>query len=82
MKQYFRYRATSLKRRMNLGFINRRFILRFRYLFDEVALDEAGSSKLNRLINKSSQVDLRLDYLPYWFIRCVYRGINVNAAMS
>ena len=37
MKQYFRNRATSLKRRINLRFINRRFILRLRYLSDEVA---------------------------------------------
>ena len=27
---------------------------------------------------KSCQVDLRLDYQPYCFIRGVYRGINVN----
>ena len=40
MKQYFRNRATSLKRRINLRFINRRFILRLRYLSDEVAFRE------------------------------------------
>ena len=38
--------------------------------------------KPTRTINKSCQVDLRLDYLPYFFIRGVYRGINVNAEMS
>ena len=40
MKQYFRNRVTSLKRRINLGFINRRFILRLRYSSDEVAFYE------------------------------------------
>ena len=37
MNQYFLYRATSLKRRINLGLVNRRFILRLRDSFDEPA---------------------------------------------
>jgi len=52
MKQYFRNRATSLKRRINLRYINRRFILRLRYLSDEVAL---------RFLNLKDQFELLVE---------------------
>jgi len=50
MKQYFRYRATSLKRRINLGFINRRFILGLRYSSDEVASREDEDEALQNVV--------------------------------